>query len=461
MKVLLINPPIRLVDEHPPNFPTGIAIIAAIIREMGHEVKVIDLNAQRKIKEQVKEIPFEDYEIIGLGSLVSTYKYVKWLIPVIKNKNPKAKIIVGNSLAVVDDYLIKLGVDVVVRGEGDETIKEVVKALESKKSLAKIKGITYKKGKNPDREVVKNLDKIPLPAYDLLPTEEYLKYPIDDATANPDMNIIISRGCPYNCNYCYKNFGHCYRLRSVNNVIKEIELLVNKYGVRAIHFVDDNFGINEKWLNEFCDRVKKFKLDWGCMTRVDSPILNDKTLNKMRKAGCKSIGFGLESASDKILKNMNKRVTNKQQLSALRLVKKHKIKADGSWMYGYPGETIETANETINFCLKHGIPLWWGYTTPYPETPLWDWAIKNKKITGNVEEYILKLDDVQSFIVNLTDIPNKEFHKLWENGRRKVNNSFRVKFSRVVEFLKVYGLKKVLIKTLRYLKRNIKQILSR
>jgi len=459
MKILMINPPIRLVDEHPPNFPTGIAIITAVIRNLGHEVNVLDLNAVRKTDEEIKEINFKNYDVVGIGSLVSTYKYVKKLIKIIKESNPKIKIIIGNSLAVVDKFLIKNGADIVIRGEGEETIKEVIKAIELKKSFKNIKGITYKLGRNSDRLPLKDINQTPFPAYDLFPTKEYLKVPIDDATANPDMNMVVSRGCPYNCGYCYKNFGQIYRLKSIKKVIEEIKLLIEKYNVKAIHFVDDNFGINKKWLEEFCNEIKKFKLEWGCMTRVDSPILNKKTLKKMKEAGCKSIGFGLESASEKILKNMNKGVTPKQMKRALKLVRKMGIKADGSWMFGYPGETIETAKSTIRFCLKNKVPLWWGYTTPYPETPLWNWAINNKKIK-DIEKYIEKLNDVQDFTVNLTDIPDKELHKLWKYGRDTVNKSFRVKSGRILEFLKIYGMKGFLMKVFRYSYKNIKQILK-
>jgi len=461
MKVLLINPPIRVIDEHPANFPTGLAIIAAVIREMGHKVEVIDLNAIRKSKEEIKELGFEKYDVIGIGSLISTYNYVKGLIKIIKEKSPKSKVIVGNSLAVLWKYLLKNGADVVVHGEGEDAIKEVMNALKSKKPLNKIKGISYKGKRNPPRELIRNLDEIPFPAYDLFPTKEYLKVPIDDATANPDINIVVSRGCPYNCNYCYKNFGRVYRLRSVNNALKEIKFLIEKYGVKAIVFPDDNFGINNEWLLKFCEKLKRFNLEWGCMTRVDSPILNKETLKKMKEAGCKSIGFGLESASRKILKNMNKGVTPDQMIKAIKVVRNSGIRGDGSWMYGYPGETPETARETINFCYKYNLPLWWGYTTPYPETALWTWAIENGKIKeSEIEEYICKLNDVQDFTINLTDMPDEQFHKLWKYGRNKINKSFKVKFFRIGEYFKIYGLIGLMHKIVRYSFKNIKQILN-
>ena len=461
MKVLMINPPIRIIDEHPANFPTGLALIAAIIREMRHNVKVLDLNALRKSEEEVKKFPFQNYDVVCIGSLISTYKYVKRLIKLIKNKNPKGKIIIGNSLAVLWKYLLKDGADMIVHAEGDETIKKILEKIEKKKSLNKIKGTSYNGKRNPPRELVKDLNALPYPAYDLFPVEEYLKVPIDDATANPDMNMVISRGCPYNCGYCYKNFGRAYRLRSVENVLGEIKILREKYGVKAIVFVDDNFGINKNWLIEFCDKVTKFGLEWGCMTRVDSPIINKKTLKKMKEAGCKSIGFGLESASKKILQNMNKRTTVEQMKKAINVVRKSGLRGDGSWMFGYPGETIETAKETIRFCYKNNLPLWWGFTTPYPETPLWDWAIKNKKIDENkIEEYVLKLNDVQDFVVNLTEIPDKEFHKLWKYGRDRVNKSLKVKFFRMLEYLKIYGFAGFLYKTARFSAKNIKKVLK-
>jgi len=460
MKILMINPPIRTDEEVPHNFPTGLAIIAAVIRNLGHEVKVLDLNAIRKDEKWIKEFEFERFDVICIGSLVSTYKYVKELIKIIKEKTEKTKIIVGNSLAVVDKLLMKQGVDVVVHGEGEETITEVLNAFVNKKSLTKIKGISYNGKRHEDRPPMKDIDNVPYPAYDLFPMKVYLKAVIDDATKNPDMNMVVSRGCPYNCHYCYKNFGRVYRIRSVNNVLGEISLLKKKYGVRAIVFCDDNFGIKKDWLNEFCKKIKSYKMEWGCMTRVDSPILNEETLKLMKRSGCKSIGFGLESASTEILKNMNKGVNPTQMINAIKLVRKFGIRGDGSWMFGYPGETKESALKTINFCYENGLPLWWGYTTPYPETPLWEWAIKNKKIKNtekDIEEYILKLNDVHDYRINLTNIPEEEFHKIWKHGINKVNKSFRVKKHRLIEYFKIYGIRGGIQKTFRYLIKLIKK----
>jgi anaerobic magnesium-protoporphyrin IX monomethyl ester cyclase len=462
MKVLMINPPIRTIDEHPPNFPTGLALIAAIIREDGHEVKVIDLNAERKTEEEVEKISFKDYSVICIGSLVSTYSYVKELMKIIKEKAPKSKIIIGNSLSVMWKYLLENGADIIVHGEGDESIKEIIKKIHEKKSLKGIKGTSFNGKRNLTRDVSKDLNQYPYPAYDLFPTEKYLKSPIDDATANPDMNMVVSRGCPYNCNYCYKNFGRKYRLRSVKNVMGEIKILKEKYGVKALVFCDDNIGINNDWLMEFCREMGKMGLEWGCMTRVDSPILNKKTLKRMKNSGCKSIGFGLESASEEILKNMNKNATPKQMENALKMVRNSGIRADGSWMFGYPGETLKTAKKTIEFCYKNNVPLWWGYTTPYPETPLWDWAIKNGKIKEEeMEDYILKLNDVQDFVINLTEIPDKDFHKLWKYGRDKINKSLKVKFFRSLEYFRIYGLKGFSNKIIRYSIKNMKKFLEK
>src|SRR3989338_8707589 len=225
MKILLINPPIR--EWSKPNvFPLGLGYIAAVLLQDGHKVEVLDMNAHRFNKEEAEDkIADADFDVVGIGGIVTIYKYIKWLVKTLKIYHPDKKIIVGGSAgsSIPKIMLEKNPVDVVCIGEGEETIKELMRTLEGDGNLSEVKGIWYKDKQdricqNEKRSTIKDLDKIPLPAWDLFPMDIYLKNPVGGPNRNKwldgvadenvplSMNLYTSRGCPYQCVYCYHDF---------------------------------------------------------------------------------------------------------------------------------------------------------------------------------------------------------------------------------------------------------------
>ena len=419
MKILLINSPVRL-DAKPSCIPYGLATIAATLREAGCDVEIYDINALRPPEDVVvRELETKTWDVVGVSGLITTYQFQKWLIPVLKQINPYAPVISGGGLATTNSELLfnRTPLDIAVIGEGEQTILDVCKALESGKDLETIDGIKFRRNghvlNTTPRKNIDDLDTIPFPAWDLLPMEIYLKNPIwGDAAGNSSgfrkgvtvtrsMNIISSRGCPFSCNYCYHLFGRSsYRYRSVKNVIDEIEILVDRYGVDFIGFVDDNMMTSEKWIFEFCDALekKKFPLTWGCHGRVTSA--KPDILERMASAGCVWIGYGIESGSRQILDSMNKKASVEQAKTAMQNTRTSGIYPNTTFIFGYPGETAETIQKTIDFKRELGIKCGSFFATPYPGTPLY------RKIQDQIKDedsFIRSLGNATEFTINLTN----------------------------------------------------------
>lgn len=437
MKILLINPPIR--EWSKPNvFPLGLGYIASILIDEGHKVEVMDINGYRwnpqEVEEKIKKAVFD---IVGIGGLVTIYKYVKWLASIIKKYHPDKRIIIGGSVgtSIPKIMLENNPIDIVCMGEGEETIRELIRSIESEKNLSGVRGIWYKDRtgmiyETGARKAMKELDVIPFPAWDLFPMEIYLKNPVGALNMNKwvdgaaqknvplSMNLSATRGCPYQCIYCYHDFmGQGHRHRSATNIVKEIEILYERYGVVYFHFVDDELIASKDFVLEFCLKMKELRkrlnkdLTWGCAGRVN--LMTEELIIAMKNSGCIFIGYGIETGSQKMLDLIKKRVTVEQAKRSLFWTRKHLGWADFSLMIGYPGETKETIQETIDFCKEiNAVPEVIFFITPYPGTELYRMALGQGKIRDE-EEYVLGLGEQGEKIrVNFTDFSNEQLYKI-------------------------------------------------
>lgn len=451
MKILLINPPIR--EWSKPNvFPLGLGYIAAVLLQEGHEVEVMDINAYRFKREEVEnKIADADFDVVGIGGIVTTYKYIKWLVKTLKIYHPDKKIIVGGSAgsSVPKIMLEKNPVDVACIGEGEETIEELIRIMENGDDLSEVKGIWHKdkQGKvyqNEKRSPVKDLNKIPFPAWDLFPMDIYLKNPVGAPNRNKwldgiadenalSMNLYTSRGCPYQCIYCYHDFmGQGYRQRTPEDVAQEIKILNQRYGVAYFHFIDDEFVMKKEFVYRFCKLVKDLsnkigqKITWGCTGRAN--LMTEHLIAAMADAGCVLIGYGIESGSQKMLDLIKKKVTIKQAKEAILLTKRYLGWADCSLMIGYPGETRETIQETVDFCKELDLaPEVIFFLTPYPGTELYSIALEQGRIKDE-EDYILGLGEQGERIsVNFTDFSDGDLYKIQENMIKELRAWNKVK----------------------------------
>ncbi len=436
MKILLINPVIRGWAK-PNVLPLGLAYIAAVLRENGHTVEVLDLNALRWDQATIETcIQDHDYDLAGIGAIVTVYKDVKKLISLLKTYHPDRKVIVGGSVGTSIPHLImeRTQADIVCIGEGEVTALEILTALENGGSMDNVAGIWFKDAdrgivKNKARKPIKDMDTIPLPAWDLFPMDIYLVNPVGAPNRNKwvdgesgdefvrSMNVSATRGCPYKCIYCYHDFmGQGYRFRSPRNIVAEIEILHEKHGVEYIHFVDDEFCMRKDFVLEFCKLFRERfqdRITWGCTGRVN--LVTEPLIKAMVDSGCVLIGYGIESGSQKMLDAMKKGVTVEQAKQAIRLTQKHTDWPGCSFMIGTPGETRETIQETVNFCKEMNLtPEVIFFMTAYPGTELYQTAMAAGKIPDE-EAYVLDLGEQGEKIrINFTDIPDDELYQVQE-----------------------------------------------
>jgi magnesium-protoporphyrin IX monomethyl ester (oxidative) cyclase len=330
MKVLLIHTKFNYKSYDP---PLGLLYIVAVLKQNNINVKILDTSFKGSLNEVFYEIEKYSPDVIGIYSMTIDMDYAIKISKFAKEKNVIS--VIGGPHATMLPYETIKYFDFVVRGEGEFTFLELIKALESKKDLREINGIIFKRNdkviENKLREPIKNLDSLPFPARELIEIEKYINlfYWLDEIDINlRGTSLITSRGCPYNCAFCQptlrKLFGERIRFRSVDNVIKEIEILISDYKINALHFYDDTFTFNKKWIREFCNKIKRYDVLWDCSTRVDQ--VNKEILREMYRAGCRKIEFGVESGSQRILNNiLRKGITFKQAEKAIKEAKEVEI----------------------------------------------------------------------------------------------------------------------------------------
>ncbi len=384
LRVCLISPPYAsavksVVGISSP--PLGLAYLASMIKDE-HEVKIIDSNVLNYGFEDIKkELKNFGPDIVGITSTTPSIYEAYKVADIAKKVNENCIVVIGGPHVTFlpEEVLMECkSIDIVVLGEGEETFRELVNAVERGLPLEDVKGITFRKHEKivvtKPRPPIKDLDEIPFPSLDILPVEKYelqgVKY----------MPIMSSRGCPFRCYFCASSriFGGCWRCRSPKNVVEEIELIHDKFGIRNIEFVDDTFTLSERRVEEICKEILKERLDisWGASSRVDS--INRELAEKMRKAGCWIVYLGIESASQEILNKTGKRITVDQVIKAVKTLKEAGIKVLGSFILGFPEETVKTAEQTIALAKKLDLDYaQFSILTPYPGTSLYEYAKKN------------------------------------------------------------------------------------
>lgn len=362
MPILFVCPPFSLtesleglVSKAP---PLGLAYIAATLEKNGYNnIRIIDMKAEKMDFEKLKkEILNLKPVIIGLGLTTRQVSSGAKIIKMAKGINPGTICVVGGPhISVLPERtLTEINADICVCGEGEITMLEIANAIYEKNGFDSIDGIVFRKGgaikKNSPRPLVEDIDSLPFPArHLLLPPVEYSKG--SQTILSPIETIIMtSRGCPFRCAFCDKSvFGKTFRVRSIKNVIDEIELLIEKYQIKSIRFFDDLLTVIPKRIKELCHELKRrdIKLIWSCESRVNS--VTPEMLVMMKGAGCVEIHFGIESGNQGILDLQQKDITLEQVRNAVKWANKAGLDTRGYFILGFPGDTKETIKETIKF----------------------------------------------------------------------------------------------------------------
>jgi len=386
VKIILINPPLQ--EEFPSDscsLPLGLIAIASMVKNM--KVKIIDAPPKGLMIEHiVDEVISEKPDLVGITSMTPTYSQALKVARMIKHKSDIKICAGGSHSTLMTEDVLNTGVfDYVVRGEGEETFLELCINLNRKEDISKIKGISFVKGgkiiHNEQRELIKDLDKIPFPSYKLLPFKDYQsKAPLGLVRKMNWFSYCSSRGCPHNCLFCSTSrlWGRGWRGLSPDRMVKDMKKLIDMYGLRSIFFVDDNFTFKRDRIIEFCKKIQseKIKFEWSCNCRVDQ--VDEELLRSMKSAGCWRIGFGIESGTQKVLDWYGKGITLDQARKSIKLCKKTGISQACYFIMGSPIENEEDIIATIDFAKELNPDVaGFSYLTPYPATRLYDESIEN------------------------------------------------------------------------------------
>lgn len=435
--------------------PLGLAYIAAVMENEGYEVKIVDSLAEgideepkylddgilyglsdEKVKEIIKEY---DPDLVGISCLFSNI----WLdalkvCRLVKEFNPNIPTIIGGVHPTVtpDETCKDSYVDFVVLGEGEYTFRDLVKALETNQDFSNIDGIVYKNKfgeiiRNPKTKFIENLDEIPFPARHLLKMDLYSKAQSPhsmDLKHVPYTTLLSSRGCIAACTFCCLKYisGRKWRPRSAENVLAEIKELVAKYGIKEIHFEDDNLTVDKERALKIFAGLKELEISWNIPSGSALFAIDEEIIEKMKDSGAHTISFAIESGNQQVLSQlMHKPVLLSKVKPLIDKAKQVGLKVKGFFIVGFPGETKENIQETIQFARQ--LQLDWTHffiAFPHYGTELRDLCEKksflketgyDKRLSfyyGNIEtpeftpDYLKGIVDQANLDLNFKNNPN-------------------------------------------------------
>ncbi len=442
MKILMLNPP--FMDKYSKSsrspavtksgtiyFPLWLSYATGVLDKKGHEIKIIDAPAKcltkdeclKQIKEFNPQLVVIDTSTPSINNDLDFTKRIKAALP-----NVKTCLVGTHVSATVSEILPKDAafVDFIARHEYDYTLPEVAEAIEGKRALSDVLGISYVENgelkENPDRPYIQNLDELPFVS------EVYKKYlDIEDYfyahVSFPTVSIFSSRGCPSKCFYCMYSqvmFGKTYRKRSAKNLFEECQYIVKNFpNVKEILIDDDNFSVDQKNVQEFCQLMidHKLPLKWVVQCRVN---LKYETMVLMKKAGCRLVVVGYESGSQKVLDGMHKGITLEQSRKFNAAAKKAGMRVHGCFMVGNPGETKETMMETLNFAksLRMDTAQFFPLIV-YPGTEAWTWAKSNDYITAKSYDEWVTPDGMHNCVLSTPEVTSQELVDFCNYARKK------------------------------------------
>ncbi len=363
LNVLLIKPHI-MTDEILP--PLGLGYLATSIRDM-HNVKIIDgIKEKTTIDRLESKIREGNFDIVGIQCYTLDKQVVKDIIARTKRINPGIITVVGGPEPSADTNSVHeyFDSDFGFKGEAEIGFPMLVSYIAGKKiSLGNIPGLIWKKNNeikiNPQK-FVENLDDLRHPSWDLIQPNTYPEAPHGSFfKRKPTAPIFATRGCPFQCTFCagFLVSGRRIRYRSIKNLVDEIEMLHIKYGINEIHLEDDNFSMKRQYVVDFCNELLNRGIDisWQCPNGVRLDTLDSELIDLMKKSGLYAVSVGIESGSDRILKDMKKNLSKETIKEKIKLIDKAGLDVIGFFILGYPGETLDDINQTIDFACE--LPL--------------------------------------------------------------------------------------------------------
>lgn len=420
MKILLIYPPGKTSFVTP---PLGLMYLGAYLKKAGHQPEILDFLLDRFDEDLLFE-KAKNAELIGISAVTPLIANAIKLADLIKEKFPEKIIVLGGphpTLLPRETIESCKNIDYIVKGEGEERLNWLIEYLIGKRRKEDLDGLYFRENGEiidlPQKSRIENLDSLLFPARELVPIERYSKFL--ESRKKPATTIITSRGCPFDCTYCSKPiFGRLCRERSPENILKEMELLKEKYNVREIIFYDDTFTLNGERIAELCQLLieKKVNIIWKCETRVN--LVNGELLRLMKRAGCYLIGYGIESGNQKILDVLKKGITIAEVEKAVKITRETGIEILGYFMLGIPGEGEKEIKETIEFAKSLNIDYaQFSIATAFPGTELYRTAKTQNRIPKDWQDSFYALGQTKK-ITSLCELDPETLQKYLKTAYR-------------------------------------------
>lgn len=398
LKYLLIMPRLVQTIGDGYSFPLGIAYVSGSMKEAGFDVTTLNLNHVEGTVTDIisEEIERHNIDVVATGGLSFQYPSVREIVETVKTNNPETITVVGGGIISSDPIPAMQALEYVDYGvimEGEHSMCELCYYLEGKASnLPGINGLIYKEGHTyritPSRDEIRDLDRLAWPDYEGFNLDKYLEESPSVSGINRKNTVfmISSRSCPYSCTFCFHTTGKKYRKRSLDSFFEELDHMVQQYKIGYVCVADELFSADWRRVIDFCERIKRYGIKWWAQFRCDHIEKHPELITHLKNAGCETMSFGLESADNRVLKSMDKKINVEAYETALDLVYKSGISLEGAFIFGDPAETTESANNTINWWKNHlHYKISLNLITVYPGTPLYFRAIREGLIKNRID----------------------------------------------------------------------------
>lgn len=372
-------------------FPLGLCYVSACLKRDGFAVECLNLNhtdepPDTAVRRAVRDL---DIDVVMSGGLSAHYWAVRQVFDAARQARPDVLCVAGGGLVSSEPQLMlnALGLTAGVIGEGELTSVDLMTCLTQGGDLSAVPGLVFRDPtgatrRSPERPLLPDLDMAPFPDYEGFgvatyldlqrPGDNYYVYPFDRPRLLP---VISSRSCPYNCTFCYHPLGKKYRRRGVDAFFAELDTYRERYGINMLAVLDELFPTESPWLDDFCSRMRERDLLWIAQLRVNN--MRREALRTMKDAGLFYISYGIESASEPILKSMRKHITVPEVESALALTREERIGIQGNLLFGDPAETPATAEESLSWWERNSrYHLAMNFVIPYPGSVIYEQSVE-------------------------------------------------------------------------------------
>lgn len=377
----------------PSLLPVSLVYLAGYLEKQGYPIRIFDGQVESMTESTIRSVIDEfKPDVVGITCMTPMVVETHLTAKVVKSCNPAPSVVVGgiHPSILPEEIISDTNIDVVVRGEGEITLHELLETLPDM-DLHHIQGLTFRSEDKivhtPDRPLLEDLDILPFPARHLVNYEGYHQVP-DAVFAEPLREILTSRGCPFRCIFCSARFvsGYKYRYHSPDRVMEEVDLLVNTYGARQIAVLDDNFVVDRQRTIDICEKLMQRgyhkKVVWTTAARADQ--VDYDIMKLMKEAGFKLLSFGVETGSSRLLKMIQKGETKEQIQAAVENAHRAGLLVRGTLILGLPTETREDSLKTIQWAKDLRLDFAkFSLATPYPGTPLYQIAVQQGSLTND------------------------------------------------------------------------------